>query len=238
MDLQDAGRMLAELGVPDLGAWLRAGRQSMETGPQWVLLQHLDRMPPQRTEFPDEDSLARYLVHQQLWSTGPAVPDDPAPARPWSVTRPAATAGPGLLWSSHLVTGSTCSAPDPTVLLVRDTSSWWDHLTSGAAVIRTVDPATGDQLATRFDNDLFALGPGPTPSLGRRPEPPIPLPRWARGVAPEARRSTPRQDLSVTVRAVPPPAGERDARFVVVRQSNVRLPTEGVLLQVWGVATP
>lgn len=178
--LQDARRLLAQLGVPDLDGWLRDGWQSLETGPHWALEQDLVKMPPQRTEFPDEDTLARYPVHQRLWLTGPRVPTAPAPARPWSVVREdlddGTSGGPGLRWSTRLVTGSTCTTPDPGVLLVRDLSSWWDHLLDGAAVIRTVAPATGEQIEARVDNDLFALGSGPTPELGRRPPPPTPLP--------------------------------------------------------------
>lgn len=241
MDLQDARRLLTELGVPDLDGWLRDGWQSMETGPLWALEQDLVKMPPQRTEFPDEDTLARYLVHQRLWLTGPQVPTAPAPARPWSVVREdpddGTPGGPGLRWSTRLVTGSTCTTPDPGVLLVRDLSSWWDHLLAGAAVIRTVALATGEQLEERFDNERFALGSGPTPELGRRPPPPTPLPRWARGVVPGARSAHPHQDLSVVVRPVRPPAGEGEARFVVVRQQNIRRPTEGVLLQIWSAGT-
>lgn len=229
--------MLAQLGVPDLDASLRAGWRSMETGRRWALEQDLVKMPPQRTEFPDEDSLARYLVLEQLSVTGPQTAAEPAPARPWSVVREPPLSGPGLLWNTRLVAGSTCAAVDPWTLLVRDTSSWWDHQLAGAALIRTVDPATGQQRAERFDNDPFALGPGPTPPLGGRPRPPVPLPRWARGVVPEALGSNPRQDLSVMVRAVPPPDGVREAQYVVVRQEDVRHPMDGVLLQVWGADT-
>ncbi|WP_353650621.1 hypothetical protein ABLG96_06825 [Nakamurella sp. A5-74] len=237
MNLLDAHRLLAQLGVPDLDAWLRDGWQRMETGPHWALEQDLVKLPPQRTEFPDEDTLARYLVHQRLWVTGPQVPTAPAPARPWSVVREdpddGPLGGPGLRWSSWLVTGSTCAAADPEVLLVRDVSSWWDHLLAGAAVIRTIALATGEQLEARVDNDRFALGRGPTPELGRRPLPPTPLPRWARGVVPDARSANPHQDLSVVVRPVRPPTGDSEARFIVVLQQNIRRPTDGVLLQIW-----
>lgn len=237
MDLQDARRMLAQLGVPDLDAWLRDGWQSMETGPRWALEQDLAKMPPQRTEFPDEDSLARYLVHQQLRLSVPDVPNEPAPARPWSVVGAVPDGGPGMLWSTRVVTGSTCATTDPEILLVRDVSSWWDHLLAGAAVIRTVVLATGEQLGARVDNDPFALGSGPTPELGRRPVPPTPLPRWARGVLPDALSADPRQDLSVVVRPVRPSTGDREARFVLVQQQNIRRPTDGVLLQVWSAGS-
>lgn len=227
MDLQEARRMLATFGVPDLEAELAEGWQSMETGPVWALEEDLVKMPPQRREFPDEDALSRYLVLRQLnTTTPPPIPAEPAPARPWSVVREPLSSGPGLRWSTRLVTGSTVTAVDSETLLVRDVSGWWDHQLCGAVVIRTVDLATGEESQTRFDNDLFALGPGPSPQVA--------LPRWAHKSVPRTRSANPRQDLAVMVRPAPIPAGGSQARFVVVRHDDIRHPADGFRLEVWG----
>ena len=227
MDLQEARRLLRILGIPDLEADLAQGWQSMETGPNWALEEDLVKMPPQRREFPNEDALARYLVLRQLNSLKPPpVPKDPAPARPWSVVRSPSHSGPGLRWSTRLVTGSRFVASDSETLLVRDVSAWWDHQLAGSAVIRTIDLATGEELQTRVDNDLF--------TLGHVSGPPIPLPRWSRGIVPVERSANPRQDLAVMVRAAPPPAGARESQFVVVRHDDIRHPADGFRLEVWG----